>query len=84
MQVFDASIWASVGLARKLRSLDFWGCALDFQKARQLARLTELRHLRLTPFGGVSAADTTNVGTLFKSLRKLESVSLTVDRCADT
>lgn len=83
MQVFDEAIWSSVGLARKLRSLDFKGSAMDFQKSRQLTKLTELRTLFLDSFSMISRADTFNMTALFKSLRKLECVSLTNDRCAD-
>lgn len=80
--MFDGSIWASIGVARKLQSLDLSGCCLDVVKSWQLAGLTELRRLRLDAFSGFSCGDTANFGTVFKSLQKLESVSLTTDRCA--
>ena len=80
MLIYDESIWASISLASKLRSLDFRGFKISMVQLHQLTRLTELRHLRLDSWSGFSV--TADIGRVCRSLRKLESVSLMSARCA--
>ena len=80
--MYDDSLWASISLASKLRALDIRGYMYSMKRAQQLTKLTELRHLRLDSWSGFGEVDTANLGSVYKSLRKLESVSLTNVWCA--